>query len=517
MGRRFLAIALIFALAATAIYAVMKFIIAPSFAPVPDEDAPPATPTEIAAPVVSMPTLTRASRSIPNVGAEGRFYMSITAADTLSDIVSSLIDMRANADIAGALGVLNSLNDIIEASDEVTLFVPTGEEKTAYISFASGGGKFDAFISRAEAAKDRFLLDKWTDGTRREGEEAWTLRIVSGDVAGDKIYLTRRMVEGVSVINASTSDAAIDAMRAAMDDPPARFSPARRTDGENVIMAKMAEPTLIGGFLLGEIEASWTFEESEENGNGMRVQCFTDMFDRAPTAPPNRYFVPAKTSVFGDGELVLYASIDPAYFLYAAFPLESDPIKFALGEISGATPSILTTDVGNIIGDCRLSAAATLRENMLESAYILIDTGAEASLDRLFTLAGVFLRKGAKVDGWDTYTMPHEAGNIGFVARRGNVALLGLGEVESYAKKIDASPAAEAVSSRSNPLGLFVESGKLMSAKSPGSDKNLRDRLMEARGKMPDELANIIPAMIHIRRFSLTQSANGLTTIDISL
>jgi hypothetical protein len=447
---------------------------------------------------------------MPNAPSGGHFFISASDTRALSSLISRAAESArriAASGVPGAYGtassqdlltravILDSLGALIGIADEVTVYSPFRGDNRTYAAFAVDDAKFDALM--AGMPENRFRV------MSRPGD-AWTIEISGGSA----LYVTRSHSGGRSLLRASNSEEGLKEMEGAAADPSMRLSLPRKTDGKNRVSVKFATPVLGRGFSIGEAESSWS-----SDSDGVRVRYFTDLSTRGPYGLKSD-FIPETVPLFGEGRLTLFASANPAYLLRAAYPDAADPVNAALESIEGRVTPAMLSDIEAILRNCRLSAAVVAKGNLIGTAYVLLDTDKLESLGRFFSFAGMFLKKTAGPDEWETYDLPMKNGRA-FLARRGRFVMMGLGDARAYSARPDLPANAAGMCAASCGAGIFASS-ELMSLRAPGMGKTLAEVLSEHRSGAGWELAALVKSMENVERFSLTHSTGGWGDINIT-
>jgi hypothetical protein len=501
LGRRILTLSIFFVLMAAGAFAVMRL-----FSTRMAADAPESTSEQAARPLPKQKQTDKWGSTetfMPDAPSGGHFFISASDTRTISSLLSraaesagrtaSSQDMRARADL------LDSLGSFIGIADEMTVYSPLGGGSRIYAAFAFDGAKFDALISGRPARGFRVA-----DRTGGRAGDSWTLEMQGGG----ELYVTRRRSGERSLVCASHSEEGLGEMERAAKDPSARLSPPRNTDGKNRVSINFATPVMGQGFTIGEAEASWNAD-----GNGIRVNYFTDLSARGSYAPKSD-FIPETVRLFGKGSPALFASADPAYILRAVYSGDADPVKAALASIEARMTPVMVSDVEAILKNCRLSIAVVAEDGLIETAYAILDTDELESLERIFSFAGMLLAKTTGPDGWETYDLPMKNGRA-FAARMGRSVILGLGDARAYAAETELPANIAGMCAASCGVGVFASS-ELLSLRAPGTGKTLGETLSEYRPGRSAGWAALVTGMEDMERFSVTHSVNGRGDISIT-
>jgi hypothetical protein len=506
LGRRILALLIFFVIMAAGAFATTRLLFHRLAV------APESSPEQDARPLPKEPGLLGSTEIfMPNTLSDGHFFISASDTRELSSLISRAAESTRRIAVDGgpdAHGtarsqdlltravLLDSLGALVGIADEMTVYSPFVEDNRMYAAFVVDDAKFDSLM--AGMPENTFSVMERPDG------DAWTIEISGGGA----LYVTRSRSGGMSLLRASNSEEGLTEMKGAAADPSMRLSLPRNTEGKNHVSVNFSTPVLGRGFSIGEAEASWS-----ANRDGIRVRYFTDLSARSPHGPRSD-FIPETVPLFGEGNLALFASANLSYLLRAVYPDAADPVNAALKGIEGRVTPAMLSDIEAILKNCRLSAAVVAKEDLIGTAYVLLDTDKLESLGRIFSFVGTFLEKTAGPDEWEAYDLPMKNGRA-FVARRGRFAMLGLGKASAYAARLDLPANAAGMCAASCGAGVFASS-ELMSLRAPGMGKTLAEALSERRSGDGWELAALVKSMENVDHFSLTHSMGGWGDINIT-
>jgi hypothetical protein len=475
------------------------------------------TPASSQSPVA--PESVSAADSLPALPEPAYLYMSAADVKTVSSFLSWLSESvsgtysararqavrPASGDLGEAAGLFRFLADAADSSESMAACVTSGDGAEAYASFVMRGEKFDAFAAGMTEPRG-FRLDELT-GETHGGPDVWKLRIVSGDISSDLCYAARRRIAGEDVLMVASDVGSIEAMNDALDDPSKRMAPALLTDGENRVRLKFAAPALIAGEPSPAVlEASWVRDE-----RGIGVKTYSDIYSRAAFALAGRDIAEEAAPILGRGEVVMYASLDPAFLLHAAFPRESDPIKFALERPASPLPAQISAELEKVLGNCRISAVIVREETAPSAAYLILQTAEDEALQKLMNFAALFLSTEAAAEGWDeAYAVPAGRGASASLAAKKGTALLGVGDLRAHGEKNEFPGGA---ASSAEALTFFLSSG-LFSMKSSERGKTVGEILAEHSSAR--EIPAFLPdALKNMERVTLSLELNGWGNLDI--
>jgi hypothetical protein len=456
--------------------------------------------------------------SLPALLEPAYFYMSASDVKTISSFLSWLSEAAFEADpvrsrpvsgdLGEAAGLFRFLADAADSSEGMALCVTSGDRAETYASFVMRGEKFDAFAAGVNERRG-YRLDELT-GETRDGPDVWKLRIVSGDVSSDLCYVARRRIAEKDVVMAASDEGSIEAMNDAIDDPSKRMTPALYTEGGNRVQLRFAAP-IANGLSPGVLEASWVRDE-----RGIGVKTYSDIYSRAAFSLAGRDIAGETAPILGEGEAVMYASINPAFILHAAFPQESDPIKFALGRAASALPALVSAELERVLGNCRLSAVIVREETSPSAAYLILQTAEDEALQKLINFAALFFSPETAAEGWnEAYAVPSGRGFSASLAAKKGMALLGVGDLRAHGKKNESTREDASLVSSSGALAFFISSG-LFSMKSSEGGKTIGEILAEhaSAREIPEFLLGALKSM---ERVELSLEPNGWGNLDIVL
>jgi hypothetical protein len=504
LGRRILALSIFFVLMAAGAFTVARlFSTWRTDAPKSHQEQAPQQIDMLGATEIFM----------PRTQAGGHFFVSASDTRTLSYLLSRVAEsasrtaardlpgMADSPDMLERAGLLVYLGDFIGAADEMTVYSPFDGGNRTYAAFAVDSAKLDALMSGAP--ERRFRVADRPD--ERPGGDSWTLETPGGS----SLYAMRRRLGERSLLCASNSEEGLREMERAAADTSARFSPQRKTEGQNHVSINFAAPVLGRGFSLREAEASWNTDSE-----GIRVRYFTDLSTLGANVPQKSDFIPETVGLFGEGRPVLFATVDPAYLLRTAYPDAADPVKTALESIKARLTPVIFSDIEAILKNCRLSAAVVAKGGSIDAAYVILDTDELEALGKIFSFSGMFLTKTAGPDGWETYNLPMKNGRA-FAARMGRFAMLGLGDARVYAARRELPDDIAGMFDASCGAGFFASS-ELLSLRAPGIGKTLDDVLAERRPGDSEGWAALAASLKNMERISVTHSTNGRGDINIT-
>jgi hypothetical protein len=459
--------------------------------------------------------------AIPSAdGTPAHMLVGVEDTASLSSAISFISNLAGRGSVLSIPGVipdfdagvlpsaayLDMTRDMIDASRSMAMLVTSDDAPGLYVSMFVDDAKFDPLVKSGDGRALR--VEAWPGA----GNDAWTMRPSGETASADVLYITRRNIGGNSVVNIANAPELIGAMSRAAANPAERVKTARKTELPNFVRIKLEESADVNGLSLSEAEASWNRTDGL-----ISLQMFSDMYGGVSARLAGGDFSPPPPPLLGYGEPALLASIDPAFFIYAMFPSEDDPFR-ALFRRAGASP-LFSGDIEAILRQSRISAVVTTRENSVGTAYLILDTGAVGSVDKLFGVAGLLLGGGREENGWDSVISVPTGTSVGAtVARRGGRVLFGAGDWSEYAKSADISDdAMKKAASPSNAFGAVIFPSRLIVSEGEmaGLFRDGVAGLMESAGPLAALRGDFNPDKID--RFSLAQSRAGRIDIDIFL
>jgi hypothetical protein len=463
--------------------------------------------------------------AIPATASQASLFMKVGDTDSLSSAVSftarliefakdlPTVDAGRGDDpeaIGRAAAFMMSMKDFIEAADEIALYATSGDVSGFYVSMFVDDEKFDPLVKSGDGRVVR--VEEWD--TRYGGEgNAWILRPGDGAVSGDSLYAARTRIGDRSVVYMAGDENSIGVMSKAASDSEKRLKVDRRTEGPNFIRVDFDEPIEANGLKLSEAETSWANLDDR-----ITLEVFSDLYKDVEDRLASRDFAPNPVPMLGEGEVALFADIDPAFFIYTMFPNEPDPVKSFFDDFGMGIPSQFAGDLIDILKRCRISAIAVTKGDAVSTAYLVIDTAALGAVDKFFGIGRLFLRGERALEGWDSaFNMPTGIEMSALVARRGGTILIGAGDFSEYEKTLEVSGDMGRIASRSNVLGIKVDKGAL-AVKEGVMAQVLSEALAGGMRRAGDFAALAeIAELDKLDDFSLTQTLDGRVDIDIKL
>jgi hypothetical protein len=142
--------------------------------------------------------------------------------------------------------------------------------------------------------------------------------------------------------------------------------------------------------------------------------------------------------MLGRGDLAMVAAVDVPFLCFSMFPTASNPVKVFLSDFaSGRFPLAQMQDLTAILESGRVSVVvvADQLKNEPNAAYIVVESKAAESMDRVFALASLFLGSSVDLPGWNSaYSSSIVGGHSVVAARRSDAILFGIGRAEEYAQ-----------------------------------------------------------------------------------
>ncbi|MDR0652180.1 MAG: hypothetical protein LBG12_02625 [Synergistaceae bacterium] len=503
MGKKIFTAALVIILVAIAAFGVKKYVLSPekeTAAKVfsPEYAIPSAAPDEGAV-VVKIIDTRSLRRIVPRVSS----YLETNSEDITRDRLR---------DIAKGFSFLDKANAFLDAVDSLAVSVtPDGE---FYASLSVDGEKFDKFAASDDSSFMR--LERWDGANIPSGGDAWILKSFPPEIADKPLYMMRWRVGEQNVVNIASEAEKIGEMTEAAGNPEKRLNVARKTEGENFVVLNLREPVEMNGFSLSHAETSWNVKD-----DGLEIRWYSDMYAPIVAHLTERTFSPGAVPMLGDGEVAFFADIDPAFFISASFPTEPDPIKKALETRGASIPPLFAAGVEDILRNCRISAVAVVKGQAIDTAYMVIETEARGSIDKLYGLARLLAGSSIQLDGWDSaFEVKIDPRFNVIAAQHGGVVLLGIGNAVSFGKKARVPADVVPPPDTSRALVLTATS-RILNVKAPSMDETLMDAIKKYQSERntPVALQNIElldRLMDRLDRFAFTQSLDGRGEMNIT-
>jgi hypothetical protein len=274
--------------------------------------------------------------------------------------------------------------------------------------------------------------------------------------------MTKRVNGGGTLVNLASGEEGIGRMMEAAGDASKRFVPVRNTEGPNFYLLKLPESVGEGVWKLSESELSWAFSE-----NALRLRSYSDLFGEVASSLASRDMTSEKLPILGTGDIAFLATVDIGFLFRVFLPNESDPVGVILEKAkAGAIPAEIVSEMNAILSQSRLSAVIVANGAEVGSAYIVLDTAAGGSVDKLYGLASFILGGGTALEGWDSaYPIPLNAKTKALLARKGGRVMFGFGDIENYRQAVEISRDVEEAASFDNVIGYYVSVPRLSAMK----------------------------------------------------
>jgi hypothetical protein len=392
------------------------------------------------APGGGVPSVESALPDVSDSDLSAAAYLKVTDTASLSHSISALSgfvsliegDLGYGEERGALVPFLELVQDIADTADELSLVITSSDAREFYLSFYASPDKFDSFVSGF--GDDLATVALWETDRAKSGD-AWVIRPASaGEDDLEAFYMTRRGVGDRSFVMMSLGEPGIDRMTRALDDPSARYKPSRRTEGGSVALAEFKEPLELEGRRMSVSEMGWSRSKSR-----ISVDIYSDLYSGAAANITSPDAMGSRPPILGDGELSFFYSAYLPFYFDLLFPGEEDPVSAFFEKAGGiAIPREIASYVEDILGQARVSAVVTIKDEAPGTAYVVIESGAQSSMDGVFSLAGLFLGPNKiKLAGWDSaYSTKIDANISSILAKRGNFIMVGLGNADDYAKEL---------------------------------------------------------------------------------
>ncbi|MDR1137579.1 MAG: hypothetical protein LBK91_04580 [Synergistaceae bacterium] len=372
--------------------------------------------------------------------------------------VSSLIseyqtDLTRNIS-SDTVSALETIASLLDATAEISLLAASqSEEHVLYISLLADETAFNSVM--AAPPSKFYTSDKWDSGIANS--EGWTIK-TPGDVV--LLYVLKRPGGEKTQILAANTEQAISGMISARDGKSPRFSPERTTSGASFFQVRLKN-----GFTYGMLDdvlvdllpadlysymaqfaptnrdqVIFTVNEysSTRNGNVVTTESYSDLFEKNPGLTARHPKSAVTPRLMGDGELAYFIACDTGFLLSSIFPWAEDPAQEAF-KLFGVSP-LFSNDLKEIISSARISIACAIKDNALSTIYVLLETDAPESLDKLYSMIGFLGLPGTELQGWDSavstpipYIGIPSAQNVVLAHGQGSF-LAGVGSIADFAK-----------------------------------------------------------------------------------
>ncbi|MDR3255495.1 MAG: hypothetical protein LBT31_07985 [Synergistaceae bacterium] len=366
----------------------------------------------------------------------GEAMTDIAGDEDLSRLISRSFDLSM---VPSAVELLGVLTDFVDGTEEIALLVKH-LEKSVYLSFLANDEDFDKFISSPAGSTRRAEL--WTT----DRGQGWRMSFgeQSMDILGDQIffYALKKPFGKSNLVMLANSEEGLDSMISASGGDSFASRGVRHTLGEDYIQVR-ATPSVPGWmkWLAGRgplvTEMAWT-----SSGKKTDIETYTDAYKGMETNFRGSGITSAPLPVLGDGNLAMFMMTDIPFLCYSLFPDRVDYVQAFLDLIDEysrdgtAVPAALARDIKALLSECRVSVAVISDgDKEPNQAYALIESASAATLDRLFIMAQLLIKKPANIDGWDTaYSSSLGPKGSLVLARKANTVLVGVGDAAAYGR-----------------------------------------------------------------------------------
>lgn len=328
-----------------------------------------------------------------------------------------------------------SLHGVLAVADAcaylaVSPDVPGG----CFLAFRTADERVEALVQSPDALL--FGAEPWQSPDAEQGERGWVVRrpLFSRDGA-DVFYAVCLRRGDAALMLVSDAPDGVERMRRALAHADARVRIQRKGEGGDFLQA--VRILAVGGetrpalLEIARVEA----EVSERGVRADRFRIYSDFFPLAADGTvPSSGLYGGELPPLGRGEVGLAAGCDIPFLCFALFPGDPDPIGRALARLDRVLPAPLRGELRGVMERGRVSGAVVLapENGETQNAYLVVESEATASLNRIFSLAALFLKR-ADVAGWDDFRYLSAGGGARFVAARaGSRLLLGSGRPEDY-------------------------------------------------------------------------------------
>jgi uncharacterized coiled-coil protein SlyX len=374
--------------------------------------------------------------------------------------------------------MVDMIKDFAAATQEMSMLIIPSPNPDFYISFLADEDKFDEFISRPP--NPYYNFEAWD--TIFAPKEAWTFHVEGA--SKPLFYILKRQVGEKALVLLAKNEKAISEMSLTLWGKSPRFAVERATSGPNYYQVKFKD-----GFKIKDIadafsfnpymrtlpmgntdkvlwtisECSWTREEDV-----ISFDSYSDFLKQNPELTRTRKASTEPFTIFGDGDLAYFVSIDAGLLLHCVFLGSDDPagqVYSLLSGLGGAAMSILSEkDIKEILANSKLSIACVANGKKISTAYLMLETDASETINKLFKISDSIGGSGAKIPGWsDAISLPLQVPGIPDIvmAKNDGAIMFGLGDESSFEHMITIPESYKDYVLRDNIVGLLVSS-KLM-------------------------------------------------------
>ena len=355
---------------------------------------------------------------------------------------------------------MESLGGLFDAMDEMSVLVVPSDGPAVYASFIEKGGALDIFMSRPE---NFFRAETWET---KPDDKMTGWKISLPFLENPVLYVLKRPYGKRNIVYAARTEEDVAAMLSASRGETNRFTSERATSGKDFLrikfpngltretiekaLAPVQRTRYVQTARSGRIpwttgELSWTKE-----GHVLEYETYSDFLTQNPELAVNMPKITRDTKFLGDGELTCFIAVDAGFMMKCAFLGSADPVGEVFkdfDEIQTAFPKFAAAGdkLGAVLKNARLSAICTTKDRHAQTAYLLLETEAEESLDKFRQTYAPFAAalggESIKLDGWTSAIsarIPFYGGsnvNIVLAHKRGTL-LFGIGEAANFSKNV---------------------------------------------------------------------------------
>lgn len=376
-------------------------------------------------------------RALPLVAGDRQFVVKMENPETIKErlkmAMAFMEGMRKSPlpmpsiDSRGAIELL-PLFDAARQAAMLGVVDDRGQVEKFYLSFIPNPSVFDEMMSGS--AHGLVAVTKWEQD---KGPEGWTIRPALSTQGMYELYVLRSGTSKDSPILIARNTDAIDEMLKALKSSSSRVKITRHNPAPDYIQARFPVDVPSGRQEIATTEAAWI-----EDATSAHAQFYSDAFSlMTGKEVPRSGLRGDDLPLLGSGDLAVVSAVDIPYACFTVFPKERDPIGKILSAAGSFLPASYRDDLSKIMTQGRISAVVTVEEGKDEpsTAYLVIETKAVESLDRLIGIVKPFMSK-SQLAGWESVSTfglsPRE--NV-VMARRGGILLLGIGDLSHYERK----------------------------------------------------------------------------------
>ncbi|MDR3355087.1 MAG: hypothetical protein LBO21_08620 [Synergistaceae bacterium] len=330
--------------------------------------------------------------------------------------------------------VLRPISSILGVADDLSLLAVSDDSGARlYASFFSEAGEFGRWLADGDGVS--LSPSKWETKHAGRNDEAWTM-VVDTPLSSEpiKLYSIKRRHSGSDLVMISDSEEGIVGMMDAAKRSGARLEIKRYNSGLDYVQLHARIP-LRGkaGTASSVSEIAWV-----EDDTSAHLQSYSNAFSSMTERSVPKSGLEGNLPMLGSGDVTMIAAADVPFMCFSMFPAASNPVEVFLSNLaSGSFPLAQMQDITAILESGRVSVVVVTDrlKNEPSAAYIVVESKAAESMDRVFALASLFLGSPVDLPGWNSaYSSSIVGWQSVIAARRSDTILFGIGRAEEYAQ-----------------------------------------------------------------------------------